>query len=238
MSTTKARPARALLDAQSQALTPLRTRLLRRAQIATRRTVVDLGAGTGSVTAELVRRAGGEVVAVDVQPDLLSLDAAPFAGARRVVASAARLPFEDASVDCVFCQFALLWMPLPETLDEVARVLAPGGALIAIEPDLGGMLEWPERGLRELWIRVLRGAGADPCVGRRLPMLLDQRGFAVKVEMTPELVPPRDPLAMLRGLPMTNEDRALVTRLDQPGSWQSFSWAPVLGITAVRRPSR
>jgi len=236
VSGPEARPKHVLLDAQSRALAPLRTRLLRRVQIATRKNIVDLGSGTGSVTAELVRRGGGDVVAVDIQPDLLRLDPEPFAQARRVVASADQLPFESESVDCVFCQYALLWMPLPETLAEVTRVLCPGGVLIAIEPDLGGMLEWPERGLKDLWIRVMREAGADPCVGRRIPPWLHENGFHVTVEMMPELTPPPDPLAMLRGLPMSAPDRALLTRLDQPGSWRRFSWSPVLGITAVWQP--
>ncbi len=236
-----ARPEARRLVAQSEALAPLRSRLLRRVQIATRAVVVDLGAGCGAVTAELVRRSAttgpdgpGRVVAVDAAPDFLALDPAPFAGAERVRASADALPLADRSVDLVFCQLALLWMPLDGALDEVARVLAPGGAVVALEPDLTAMIEWPDRGARALWCDALRAAGADPAVGRKLPGALHRRGFAVRVEVMPELAPTGG-LEMLDGLPLSPEQRAARDGLrGDPPSWQTLRWAPTFGITATR----
>ena len=61
-------------------LAPLRSRLLRGVQVATRRSILDLGAGHGALTGELVRRGAGRVVAVDAAEDFLTLDPAPFAG--------------------------------------------------------------------------------------------------------------------------------------------------------------
>lgn len=233
-----ARPSAEQLQRQSDRLRPLRTRLLRGVQVARRRRIVDLGAGYGAVTGELVRRGGGSVVAVDAADDFLDLDGAPFAGAERVRARSDALPLPSASVDLVVCQYALLWMPLPATLDEIVRVLAPGGALVAIEPDLGGTLEAPDRGLGTVWRDALRRAGADPAVGRALPSALDARGMRVRVELIPEVAPPgAEALALLDGLPLTDDERARVepARAALDGSWSSFLWTPVLGVTATKR---
>jgi len=54
-----------LLAAQAEWLAPARARLLRRVGVARRRRILDLGAGYGAVTGELVRRGGGLVVALD-----------------------------------------------------------------------------------------------------------------------------------------------------------------------------
>ena len=60
-----------LLTEQAAWLAPARARLLRRVAIAHRQRVLDLGAGPGAVTPELVRRSGGLVVALDVDLDAL-----------------------------------------------------------------------------------------------------------------------------------------------------------------------
>jgi ubiquinone/menaquinone biosynthesis C-methylase UbiE len=43
--------------------------------------------------------------------------------------SAARIPLDDESADAVFCAQALHWFASNETLDEIKRVLKPGGIL-------------------------------------------------------------------------------------------------------------
>ena len=58
---TPALPSKTLLEAQAEWLAPARARLLRRVGIARRRRILDLGAGYGAVTGELVRRGGGFV---------------------------------------------------------------------------------------------------------------------------------------------------------------------------------
>jgi SAM-dependent methyltransferase len=135
---------------------------------------------------------------------------------RRVCGDAKRLPFPDGTFDLVFCQLALMWMPLEWTAAELGRVMVKGGAVVAIEPDYGGMLEWPQgTGLKEVWIAALERAGADPFVGRKLPGVLSREGFEVRVETTSEIQPPAPArFGLLRGLPLTPEENVRVGKFE------------------------
>jgi SAM-dependent methyltransferase len=91
--------------------------------------VLDVGAGTGELTRVLREESPGEVVAVDVDADLLAHVPAP-----RAVGDAVRLPFAEDSVDLVVCQALLVNLPDPElAVREFARVASERVAVI--EPD-------------------------------------------------------------------------------------------------------
>jgi SAM-dependent methyltransferase len=203
-------PSADLLERQAAWLAPARMRLLRRAGIAHRRTVLDLACGRGAVTAELVQRCAGTVVALDCSRNVLAGQSAQFAGATVLCGDAEQLPLGDGAFDLVFCQFAFLWLDVPAAVREVRRVLAPGGVLAAIEPDYGGLIEHPpEIAIRQLWLAALARAGADPCVGRKLPAILAAAGFQVHVDLLDRLMP-SSPLRfdLLAGLPLTDEENA------------------------------
>lgn len=83
--------------------------------------VVELGAGDGAGTTEIVARHGA-VVALDLSWEMLCrLD---VDGAGRVLADASRLPFPDGSIGTLVCVNMLLFA------GEVRRVLGPAGALV------------------------------------------------------------------------------------------------------------
>lgn len=236
-------PAQNLLEEQAAWLAPVRARLLRRVGVAHRKRVLDLGAGFGAVTGELVRRSGGPVAALDRSWTALSHDIAPFAGAGRVCGQAETLPFTAASFELVFCQLVLMWVSPAETIQEIKRVLRPGGVLVACEPDYGGMIEYPpEISTKALWLPALRRAGADPLIGRKLPGLLAAQGFEVRVDLLPELVPP-SPLRfeLLRGLPLTPDEQkdlkgieAQTAKIGQ--AWQQVVHLPFVLVTATKHP--
>jgi SAM-dependent methyltransferase len=209
--------SRETADAQHHWRRGARARLLRRADIARRREILELGAGWGLASEELQRRSGGRVVAVDLDSRCLTASEPCGAGIERLAADATQLPLADGTFDLVFVQFALLWMRQPKrAMGEAFRVLRPGGVLAAIEPDYGGLMEHPETlALQPIWIAALRRAGADPYVGRKLPDALARAGFRVETRFCDRL-DPADPqrLAMLRGLPLTDDERARVAQIE------------------------
>jgi SAM-dependent methyltransferase len=91
-------------------------------------TVLDLGAGTGKLTVQLVAQ-GHRVVAVDPDASMLAAlnDALPDIDAR--MGSAEQIPLPDASVDAVVLGQAWHWVDVTVASREAARVLRPGGRL-------------------------------------------------------------------------------------------------------------
>ena len=92
------------------------------------RDVVDLGAGTGKLTRQLVA-AGHRVVAVDPSEQMLARLEAATLRVRALVGSAERIPLADASADAVTVAQAFHWFDHAVALPEIARVLRRGGTL-------------------------------------------------------------------------------------------------------------
>lgn len=233
-------PSMELLLQQAAWLAPARARLLRMIQVGRRRRVLDLACGRGAVTGELARRAGGRVVAVDRSRAALAGDPQPFRGATRVCSEAARTPFASGSFDLVFCQFAILWLDAAATVAEVKRVLQPGGAFIAVEPDYGSMIEYPPQiATQQLWLSALSRAGADPHIGRKLPGLLTGAGFAVSVYLLDRLSPPSSArFDFLRGLPLSAQERQTLDQIQAAdkacGDSDRVVHLPIFLVTATK----
>ncbi len=98
--------------------------------------VLDLGAGTGDLSAEFRRQGARQVTGLDVS-DAMLLRAQDKYGLERInwlQADVHRLPFADASFDVVASAFVLRNLPnLAGSLEEMARVLRPGGRLVALD---------------------------------------------------------------------------------------------------------
>jgi SAM-dependent methyltransferase len=93
--------------------------------------VLDLGAGTGKLTATL---AGlhAEVTAVEPDPDMLAELRRNLSSVRSLPGSAEEIPLPDGSVDAVLVAQAMHWFDLDRALPEIARVLARSGVLAAL----------------------------------------------------------------------------------------------------------
>jgi ubiquinone/menaquinone biosynthesis C-methylase UbiE len=108
--------------------------LARRAQALRPRRILETAAGTGIVTAALARALpGAEIVATDLNPDMLQV-AASHIGSPRVAfapADAQALSYPDSGFDLVVCQFGAMFFPdRVAAYREARRVLAPGGTLL------------------------------------------------------------------------------------------------------------
>jgi len=103
----------------------------RAAQLGSRH-LLELAAGTGVVTAELLGRLPStEIVASDLNEAMVVLGERRAPGALWRTADATALPFADAAFDLVLCQFGVMFFPdKPAALSEVGRVLVEGGSCL------------------------------------------------------------------------------------------------------------
>jgi SAM-dependent methyltransferase len=97
--------------------------------------VLDLGAGTGKLTRQLVAL-GADVVAVEPGDAMRAVLERVVPEAEALAGSAESIPLPDASVDVVTVAQAFHWFRPGEALAEIHRVLRPGG---------GCALIWNER---------------------------------------------------------------------------------------------
>jgi SAM-dependent methyltransferase len=109
------------------------------------RTVLELGAGTGKLTARLVEL-GHDVHASDPDEGMLDVLSARVPRASTKVAGAEEIPANDRSVDVVVCAGSFTWFDHDRALPEIARVLKPGGHLA---------VTWNQRDERIPWVRRL-----------------------------------------------------------------------------------
>jgi demethylmenaquinone methyltransferase/2-methoxy-6-polyprenyl-1,4-benzoquinol methylase len=96
--------------------------------------VLDVATGTGLVADALVAR-GFRVTGLDQSPGMLAAARGRFAGRVELVeASADALPFPDASFDHLTFTYLLRYVDDPAaTLEELARVVRPGGTVAMVE---------------------------------------------------------------------------------------------------------
>ena len=102
--------------------------------------VVDLATGTGDLALALQRKMPeAEIIGADFSEEMLAI--AKRKGVRQtILADAMRLPFGDASIDCVTVAFGLRNMEdYGGALREMARVLKPHGHLLVLEFSLPEM---------------------------------------------------------------------------------------------------
>jgi SAM-dependent methyltransferase len=93
--------------------------------------ILEVGCGEGELAERFVRELGCEVVAIDQSERMVELTRARGVGAR--VADVQDLPFGDGEFDCAIAAWMLYHVPdVDRALAELARVLRPGGRLVAV----------------------------------------------------------------------------------------------------------
>jgi len=149
--------------------------------------ILDVGCGPGFLTADIAALVGptGRVCAFDTADPMVE------AGRRRCAAmpnvevqkaDARKMPYPDASFDAVVAAQVYLFIPeLDAALQELRRVLVPGGRAIVLDTDWGSTV-WnsrdPARMARVLESWKQRYANAH--IGRALPGALRRAGFVVE----------------------------------------------------------
>jgi SAM-dependent methyltransferase len=119
---------------------PLAAKFVALAGVMRGQQAVDVGCGTGALTAELVERLGAEAVsAIDPSESFVEAVRSRFPAADVHHAAAERLPFPDDIFDVALAQLVVHFMKDPVAgLREMARVTRRGGLVAACVWDHAG----------------------------------------------------------------------------------------------------
>ena len=116
------------------------------------RRVLEVGCGWGELAARVRDELGAEVVALDISPRMVEL--ARELGVDAHVGDVQELPFANEAFDCAIANWMLYHVPdVHRGLGELARVLRPGGRLVAATNG--------KRHLEELWQLVGRDKSVE-----------------------------------------------------------------------------
>jgi SAM-dependent methyltransferase len=170
------------------------------------RRVLEVGGGPGELAERMQQGLGAEVAYVDLSPGMAAL--ARERGVDAQVGDVQELPFDDASFDTVVAAWMLYHVPdIDRGLAELARVLVPGGTLVAVTNSVehlrelralmqygfpGSMFsrENGEGQLRRHFASVRRiDADAKVTVRERETIVAYQRSMQVSTSPIPEIVP-------------------------------------------------
>ena len=192
-------------------------------ELAPEATVLDLAAGTGKLTRQLVGRFA-RVIAVEPLDGMRVVLERVVPEAEALSGSADAIPLEDAAVDAVFVGEAFHWFATEAAVREIARVLRPRGVLAILfnqadgdfEPplpqafwdayDAGAIQKAPEHTVRTgLWRAPLPGP-FEPLAHESFPnpVELDREGILAQVASW----------SMIAALPEAERDR-LVAQLGE-----------------------
>ncbi len=153
---------------------------LLRAGLGSGMAVAEFGCGVGLVTERISRIVGplGRVTALDASLDQTiaarrRLTARMVANVDYVVADAMNSGLKADTYEFVYCRFLLMHLPQPElALQEMKRVLKPGGVLAVEDGDFSSPFSWPSCPSFEKAFRLYVAAGAvygnDFLIGQRL----------------------------------------------------------------------
>jgi len=228
--------------------------------------LVDVGCGSGELSLELAAEVGRLTGIDEDTAEIASARAAAAASsvgnADFEVGDAYALGLPDDGVDAVLGHSVLEALDRPgDALDEMRRVLRPGGIVAVASVEYGGLvLAGPDapllRRFYEIRERLWLAEGADPYLGRELRGLLIGHGFT-RVRASTTYVCYGDEAAVREfglgraddcvddwyvesaqrhGLATPHDlermRHAWLTWADSPSSYAAFAWCRALGWTA------
>ncbi|EJY54900.1 Methyltransferase type 11 [Alicyclobacillus hesperidum URH17-3-68] len=189
-------PHRWLLE-QTLHTAPIRRALLPALGIQENMTVLDLGTGYGALAFEIA--ASWKIALNALDHDVASIHSAkkmlsdiedmqglhPQSRIIFQVGDAYQLPYEDRSFDYVISRFVFQHLRNPQlVMQEIHRVLKPGGLVCIIDIDDQLSLSYPEHPtafsrLREAFCKLQVLNGGDRHIGRKIPLIMHECGLEV-----------------------------------------------------------
>jgi len=173
----------------------LKERMLELCPVGPGNEVLDVGCGLGHEAMRLVRNVGpqGRVVGIDSNPFMIT------EARRRAVGQTSSIAFEvgdaqhltlpDNSVDLCRAERVLRYLQNPQAaLEQMARVVRPGGLVIAFDFDSDQtIVDAPDQVLAHRVAAVLDAAVPHPWIGRQLFGLFQRVGLT-EVRVVPHAI--------------------------------------------------
>jgi len=176
------------LEAQAEAIWPQERVMLERLVLPPSPSILDLGCGTGEISARLLDHfAGARLVGVDLEESHLERArerCAPHGErASFVVGDAVELDLEADQFDLSVCRHLLQAVPKPErVIENLAQVTKPGGRVHVVAEDYAMMHFAPTTiDTDDFWhrgpISFARATGTDLCGGRKMFTVFSEVGL-------------------------------------------------------------
>jgi ubiquinone/menaquinone biosynthesis C-methylase UbiE len=148
--------------------------------------ILDAGCGPGNDALRMAAIAGktGQVTGIDLSERMITIAQKKAEGTGLPVSfhtgDVRKLPFPDASFDVVRIERTLQILDNPgQVLDEMVRVLRPGGRLLSSEPDWETFVCDPgSRDIARIFFRFCADQFPDGSTGRKLYRYFRERGLA------------------------------------------------------------
>lgn len=177
------------LEKQAAHTREYRRGLYEKVDIKNKKKILDVGCGTGVVTAEIASLTDGEITGIDIDRQKLAHAHEVVSKIPRVTlmeADTLQLPFRDDTFDLVVFSVVLMHVKdKQKAVNEMARVTQKSGIVLAtMEPDHAGGLSYPENRAHTLFLRNLEEKGSDIRMGRKLRFLFTSAGLTTEVGIT------------------------------------------------------
>lgn len=158
--------------------------------------VLDAGCGIGFDTYRMssIVEDTGSVIGLDSSESMISIAQKNVPENLRnityIQGDLKRLDFLDDTFDAVYVERVLQISPTPtEIIQELVRILKPGGTLVSIEPDWGTMAVDPgNRNIIRSLISYCTDSFPDGWTGRKLFRYFSEFGMDVQVEAEPVIM--------------------------------------------------
>ena len=175
------------LSLLSEIMLPSTLRLLGEAGLRAGDRCLDAGCGGGHVVLDMAHIVGpeGHAVGVDFDPEIIDLarQDAWDSGRSNIEYHVADVrDFEGGPFDLAHARYLLSHLSEPEKVfGHIRQLVRPGGKVAVEDTDLSGCFCYPQDSANdrfvELYTEVVRLAGGDANIGRRLPLILLTAGL-------------------------------------------------------------
>jgi SAM-dependent methyltransferase len=149
-------------------------------------TVLDVGCGNGEQLTRL-RAAGCRAIGLELAPE--AARTCRTMGHSVIIARAEKLPFRSNSCHGVLCKVVIPYTDERLAIEEIGRVLAPGGVAVLYLHGLGYSLRYLVKPEPDLWklslyaARTIVNTAVYRLLGRRLPGFLGDTLFQSEARM-------------------------------------------------------